>query len=88
MDGTPVFDIKPYLPYVDSHPDAQGGFGSRHAGYSLKVDCPPACPSAYPRTMPVCADGNPGTGSQTFLSGRSGAHLRNEVCWYEYTVLC
>ena len=36
MDGTPVFDIKPYLPYADSHPDAQGGFGSRHAGYSLK----------------------------------------------------
>ena len=40
MDGTPVFDIKPYLPYVDSHPNAQGGFGSRQAGYSLNVDCP------------------------------------------------
>ena len=26
MDGTPVFDIKPYLPYVDSHPGAEGGF--------------------------------------------------------------
>lgn len=26
MDGTPIFDIKPYLPYTDSHPDAQGGF--------------------------------------------------------------
>ena len=26
MDGTPIFDIKPYLPYTDSHPDAVGGF--------------------------------------------------------------
>ena len=26
MDGTPIFDIKPYLPYTDSHPDATGGF--------------------------------------------------------------
>ena len=26
MDGTPILDIKPYLPYADSHPDARGGF--------------------------------------------------------------
>ena len=26
MDGTPIFDIKPYLPFTDSHPDALGGF--------------------------------------------------------------
>lgn len=26
MDGTPIFDIKPYLPFTDSHPDATGGF--------------------------------------------------------------
>lgn len=26
MDGTPIYDIKPYLPYTDSHPDAVGGF--------------------------------------------------------------
>jgi tRNA-Thr(GGU) m(6)t(6)A37 methyltransferase TsaA len=26
MDGTPIYDIKPYLPYTDSHPDATGGF--------------------------------------------------------------
>lgn len=28
MDGTPIFDIKPYLPYVESYPDACGGFGT------------------------------------------------------------
>ena len=27
LDGTPIYDIKPYLPYTDSHPDARGGFG-------------------------------------------------------------
>lgn len=37
MDGTPIYDIKPYLPYVDSHPDARGGFGAEKAGYALSV---------------------------------------------------
>ena len=26
MDGTPIYDIKPYLPFTDSHPEAKGGF--------------------------------------------------------------
>ena len=26
MDGTPIYDIKPYLPYADCHPEATGGF--------------------------------------------------------------
>ncbi len=42
MDGTPIFDIKPYLPYTDSHPDAVGGFTDQAAGYLLQVDFPPA----------------------------------------------
>ena len=29
MDGTPIYDIKPYLPYVDSHPEALGGFSEQ-----------------------------------------------------------
>ncbi|MBP3656030.1 MAG: tRNA (N6-threonylcarbamoyladenosine(37)-N6)-methyltransferase TrmO [Clostridia bacterium] len=40
MDGTPIYDIKPYLPYVDSHPQARGGFGSERAGYALDVVFP------------------------------------------------
>ena len=40
LDGTPIYDIKPYLPYVDSHPDARGGFGSEKAGYALDVVIP------------------------------------------------
>ena len=40
MDGTPIFDIKPYLPYVDAHPEARGGFTEQTASYALKVNCP------------------------------------------------
>ena len=40
MDGTPIFDIKPYLPYTDSHPDATGGFTDGAAMEGLTVDFP------------------------------------------------
>ncbi len=41
-DGTPIFDIKPYLPYTDSRPDALGGFADEVKDYSLRVDLPEA----------------------------------------------
>ena len=41
MDGTPILDIKPYIPYADSHPDAVGGFASAPAGETLDVVIPP-----------------------------------------------
>lgn len=37
MDGTPIYDIKPYLPYADSRQDASGGFGERMKDYRLRV---------------------------------------------------
>ncbi len=37
LDGTPIFDIKPYLPYTDSHPDAKGGFGEEHKNDRIDV---------------------------------------------------
>ncbi len=40
-DGTPIYDIKPYLPFTDSHPDAVGGFSDEKLSYSLSVDFPP-----------------------------------------------
>lgn len=40
MDGTPIFDIKPYLPHVESIPDAKGGFATQVAGRTLDVQCP------------------------------------------------
>ena len=41
MDGTPIFDIKPYIPYADSHPDALGGFTDTAGEFLLQVDFPP-----------------------------------------------
>jgi len=38
MDGTPIYDIKPYIPYADSRPDAIGSFADDHAADSLEVD--------------------------------------------------
>ncbi len=40
LDGTPIIDIKPYLPYVDSHPDASGGFALQEKEGSLEIDFP------------------------------------------------
>ena len=40
MDGTPIFDIKPYLPYCDSHPDAIGGWTNEADNRLLQVDFP------------------------------------------------
>lgn len=37
MDGTPIYDIKPYLSYSDSHPQAKNGFGEETRDYKLKV---------------------------------------------------
>ena len=40
MDGTPIFDIKPYLPYADAHPEAAGGFTEEVPRRQLKVEIP------------------------------------------------
>lgn len=38
VDGTPIYDIKPYLPFSDCHSDAVGGFADQHSEYKLEVD--------------------------------------------------
>ena len=40
MNGTPIYDIKPYLPYADCHPEATGGFTDRTAKRTVKVEIP------------------------------------------------
>ena len=40
MDGTPIYDIKPYIPYTDCHPEARGGFTDTHAIKRLQVVMP------------------------------------------------
>lgn len=49
MDGTPIFDIKPYLTYVDSHPEAKSGFAEDFVDYALAVDCPPQLLQTIPK---------------------------------------
>jgi hypothetical protein len=43
MDGTPIYDIKPYLPYVDSHPEAAGGFTDTTPARRVQVQLPREC---------------------------------------------
>lgn len=40
LDGTPIYDIKPYLPYTDAHPDAKGSFGEEHKADAIPVVFP------------------------------------------------
>ncbi|MBE6936336.1 MAG: tRNA (N6-threonylcarbamoyladenosine(37)-N6)-methyltransferase TrmO [Ruminococcaceae bacterium] len=40
LDGTPIYDIKPYLPFADAHPEAVGGYADQEAGHRLDVDFP------------------------------------------------
>ena len=42
MDGTPIYDIKPYVPYADAFPEARGGFTDNAAWEPLQVDFSPA----------------------------------------------
>ncbi len=48
LDGTPIYDIKPYLPYADSHPDAAGGFATAGLEHKLAVCCPDELWAAVP----------------------------------------
>ncbi len=48
MDGTPIFDIKPYIPYGDCHPEATGGFTDTAGEFLLKVDFPAALLAVLP----------------------------------------
>ena len=47
LDGTPIYDIKPYIPYADAHPDAHGGFAAAPAE-TIPVDCPEELLSPLP----------------------------------------
>ena len=40
MDGTPIYDIKPYIPYTDAHPEAAGGFTDSEDWSPLEVSVP------------------------------------------------
>ena len=49
MDGTPIFDVKPYVPYADAYPEARAGFAP-DPGETLTVDFPPELLAAIPES--------------------------------------
>lgn len=57
MDGTPIYDIKPYIPYADAHPEARGGFAQDAPKPTLAVDFPPDLLARIPedRREALCA---------------------------------
>lgn len=57
MDGTPIFDIKPYIPYGDCHPEATGGFTDNAKDFLLEVDFPPALLAQLPEEKQGAAVG-------------------------------
>lgn len=48
LDGTPIYDIKPYIPYTDCHPDATEGYTKETKQYGLQVDFPPHLLAKFP----------------------------------------
>lgn len=57
LDGTPIYDIKPYLPYADCIPDAKGGFAGEHDSHALEVDFPEALLTLLPEDKREAAIG-------------------------------
>ena len=49
MDGTPIYDIKPYIPYADCHPDAAEGFTGQTQSHHLQVAFPPELLAQVPQ---------------------------------------
>lgn len=57
MDGTPIFDIKPYIPYSDSFPEASGGFTDTAEDFILTVDFPESLLNLLPENKRQAAIG-------------------------------
>ncbi len=57
LDGTPIFDIKPYIPYSDSRPKAAGGFTDTAEDFLLEVDFPTALLQKLPESKQAAAVG-------------------------------
>ena len=50
VNGTPILDIKPYIPYADSHPEARGSFATAHCDDHLQVQFPPELLNKVPQS--------------------------------------
>ena len=81
MDGTPIFDIKPYLPYTDSHPGASPmGWRAAACGWSVRRSCWSASRRTAGRACWVCWRGTPAPGIRRTPSGYTAWALRGRTC--------
>lgn len=51
LSGTPIYDIKPYLPHADAYPDAKGGYSDAEAAHRIKVVDPDGSLSSLPEDV-------------------------------------
>ena len=75
MDGTPILDIKPYLPHVDSHVEALGSFTEKTKEYFIPVEIGKG--SGRP---PCGAEKSAGAGSASIVSEQRRTRLRTFLC--------
>ena len=57
MDGTPIYDIKPYLPVADCHPEALGGFATKVEQHFLQVEIPEEWKARIPEDKLTALEG-------------------------------
>ena len=57
MDGTPIYDIKPYLPVADCHPEALGGFATKVEQHFLQVEIPEEWKARIPEDKLIALEG-------------------------------
>ena len=57
MDGTPIYDIKPYIPYADCHPDASAGFTAQTRSHHLNMVCGDALWAKVPADQQAALQG-------------------------------
>lgn len=72
VDGTPIFDIKPYLPYADSHPDARGGFTDPITRKLLRVSAPEELREKFPAGCSACSKMTRARAIKTIRSASTG----------------
>ena len=92
VDGTPIFDIKPYLPYADSHPDARGGFTDPITRKLLRVSAPEELREKFPAGLLGVLENDPRPRYQddperVYGLSFGGWNVRFRVAGEELTVL-
>ena len=92
VDGTPILDIKPYIPYADCHPEAVGGFAGDAPEGGLAVECPPELLTQVPESSRAALLGvlaqDPAPPTRTTLGGCTASDLPGWRCALPFGRVC